>query len=604
MRISRWLAACLVAALAPAAGALDLAVSTTADAVDALPGDGLCADAASRCTLRAAIQEANATAGADTIRLSAGRYVLALAGAGEDAGATGDLDILEGVRIEGVGPAETVVDAAGLDGVFHLVGSSSPPAERTVSLAKLRVTGGVDGISAGSSWTLSLEDAAVSGNAGTGVLFQLGPGAVSLARSRVSRNAAGGIRSPIFVNVLVDESRLDDNGGRAIAGGDSGVVVVTRSKLRRNAGGIASNDTQIVLTDSLVAENQAPDAGGGIFASLFVGVTIAGSTLAGNSAPSGGALFVGNSCSFEVANGTISGNRAERGGAIFLTEDAGLGTLRNATVTGNEAADGGGLVTGRPIQARNSIVAGNRAAQGPDCSSPGSGATVLALQGHNLIGDASGCTLFVETPPAPGDQVGDAAAPLDPHLAELRRSGGPTPTHALRPGSPALEAGSPEEPGSTERACEPADQRGVPRPQDFDGDGEARCDIGAYEAEPPTPGDQIREILDFFDESVAAGELVGTGGGKSSLRRLRTFRMLLQVAAIAIERGSERAACALARTAERLSDGKRRPPDFVEGPAADELARLLGELQESLGCRERPGPCRHRECRRGSLASG
>jgi CSLREA domain-containing protein len=591
-RIPRGLAVFLAAALAPAAGALDLDVTTTADAVDAAPGDGVCADAWGECTLRAAIQEANAVLGVDTIRLGAGRYRLRLAGAGEDAAATGDLDILEGVRIEGEGARETVVDAHGQDDVFHLVGLISPPAAREVTLAKLGVRRGVDGIVVGNSWTLALEDAAVLRNSGLAVRFLSGPGALSVVRSRLAKNAAGGVRSPIFVNLLFEKSRVEENGGRAIAGGDGGVVVVTRSRLLWNAGGIVTNDTGLVVTDSVIARNHAPDAGGGIHATLFVSLTMSGSTLAGNTAPSGGGLFADGSSTFDIVNSTVTGNAAtERGGGIFLSEASGFGTLRNATVTENEAAEGGGLVALRPVQARNSIVARNRAALGPDCSSLGGGASFLVLQGHNLVGDASGCAVLVETPPAPGDQLGTGDAPIDPRLLPLAQNGGPTPTHALRADSPALEAGSPEEPGSGERACEPADQRGTPRPQDFDGHGEARCDIGAYEAEPPTPRDDIFEILAFFEESVAAGDLVGAGRGHSAPHQLFAFRGLLWLAAFSIERGSERSACALLRNAEKFSDGEG--PDLVEGPAAPELAERLDALQESLGCRRL---CRRRSC--------
>src|SRR5438445_10327441 len=72
-------------------------VNSTTDAVDANPGDGTCATAGSVCTLRAAIQEANAHAGDDTIDVPAGTYVLAIPPGGETTAAldasVGDLDI-------------------------------------------------------------------------------------------------------------------------------------------------------------------------------------------------------------------------------------------------------------------------------------------------------------------------------------------------------------------------------------------------------------------------------------------------------------------------------------------------------------------------------
>src|SRR5207237_5592436 len=78
-----------IALLATGVGAATFDVDNTADAVDAAPGDGHCATAATGCTLRAAIQEANAFAGSDVINLPAGVYLLTIAGAAEDLAATG-----------------------------------------------------------------------------------------------------------------------------------------------------------------------------------------------------------------------------------------------------------------------------------------------------------------------------------------------------------------------------------------------------------------------------------------------------------------------------------------------------------------------------------
>jgi hypothetical protein len=84
----------------------------------------------------------------------------------------------------------------------------------------------------------------------------------------------------------------------------------------------------------------------------------------------------------------------------------------------------------------------------------------IVSNGHNLDGDGT-CGLG-----EPTDLPG-----TDPLLGPLADNGGPSETHALLPGSPAIDAGPP--------TCEATDQRGVPRPQ------EAACDIGAYERQPP-----------------------------------------------------------------------------------------------------------------------
>ncbi len=86
------------------------------------PGDGVCETGSGNqeCTLRAAIQEANALDGMDTIVIPAGTITLTRAGAGENMAATGDLDVTDTTRIVGAGISQTIIDANTLDRVFHL----------------------------------------------------------------------------------------------------------------------------------------------------------------------------------------------------------------------------------------------------------------------------------------------------------------------------------------------------------------------------------------------------------------------------------------------------------------------------------------------------
>jgi hypothetical protein len=96
-------------------------------------------------------------------------------------------------------------------------------------------------------------------------------------------------------------------------------------------------------------------------------------------------------------------------------------------------------------------------------------------EGYSLFGNSLGCSIITSV----GDLIGTDANPIDPKLARLQNNGGPTPTRALMLGSPAIDAGPPTD-------CPATDQRGVSRPRDGNGDGTARCDIGAYEVAPPT----------------------------------------------------------------------------------------------------------------------
>jgi CSLREA domain-containing protein len=83
---------------------LVIAVDATTDAADASPGDKVCASAAAECTLRAAIMEANAHPGPDTIVVPAGTYLPTIPGNGEDSAATGDLDITDALVLTDAGP--------------------------------------------------------------------------------------------------------------------------------------------------------------------------------------------------------------------------------------------------------------------------------------------------------------------------------------------------------------------------------------------------------------------------------------------------------------------------------------------------------------------
>src|SRR4051812_18327090 len=113
---------CLAGGVVATRAGTTFTVNSTTDAVDAIPGDGVCETAPSNglCTLRAAIQETNALAGADTLNVPAGTYRLTIAGRYEDAAATGDLDVQGGLTINGAGAGRTIIDGNDADRVLEL----------------------------------------------------------------------------------------------------------------------------------------------------------------------------------------------------------------------------------------------------------------------------------------------------------------------------------------------------------------------------------------------------------------------------------------------------------------------------------------------------
>ena len=143
-------------------------VNSAIDAVDTNPGDGACSTGAGSCSLRAAIQEANALSGPDTINVTAGVYSLSIFGAAEDLGVTGDLDITGPLTIVGSGAGSTIIDAVGNDRVLHLTETAG-----NVSISGVTLRGGVTeddgaGIYRVSAGTLNLNAVTVTGNT-TGV---------------------------------------------------------------------------------------------------------------------------------------------------------------------------------------------------------------------------------------------------------------------------------------------------------------------------------------------------------------------------------------------------------------------------------------------------
>ena len=435
--------------------ALAIAVNHPGDDVDVRPGDGTCQDAAGApgaCSLRAAVDEANAWPAADTITIGAGVHpVLARAGAGEDANLTGDLDVIDDLTIDGAGAA---VDAAGIDRVLDLDGS-------VVEIRDVTITGGDAGSGDGGGvravgTSLTVVDATITTNAARdgGGLWEGAPlsdGALVITGSTISSNEAsrdgGGLFRTNSGEGDVTDSRIDDN----VAGGrGGGMLLEVRTHLLRitvdgntaaTGGGIAITDGSSlpspILEDSTVSGNTATVAGGGIAAT-------------------------GQNGRFATIDVTVSGNHAPRGGGFYLDPQfAGLVDITATTVVDNTAAIGAGIEWQQTIvtNIRGSVFANN----GPEC------AGTLTSQGYNVAEDTT-CPFN-----AVGDVEGVAAL-----LGPLADNGGPTLTHLPAVGSPVLD----RVPANTAGLCDaatPADQRGLQRPSGVG------CDSGAVERQPTDP---------------------------------------------------------------------------------------------------------------------
>ncbi len=209
--------------------------------------------------------------------------------------------------------------------------------------------------------------------------------------------------------------------------------------------------TTVTISD-LTIRNCQGGFGGGILNGAASTLTITNSTLSGNSGAFGGATY--NEGTLSIVNSTISGNS--------------LGTLQiaNSTLSGNSASFAGGIFNLGTLQIGNTIL--NAGESGVNLYSNSGSVTSL---GYNLSSDNGNGFLT-----GPGDQVN-----TDPLVAPLQDNGGPTFTHELLPGSPAINAGNP---GFTPPPF--FDQRGPGFGRVVNG----RIDIGSVEVQSgatPTP---------------------------------------------------------------------------------------------------------------------
>jgi predicted outer membrane repeat protein len=202
-----------------------------------------------------------------------------------------------------------------------------------------------------------------------------------------------------------------------------------------------------------VSGNTSAYEGGGI--SITGALTVTNSTVSGNSVRNGNGGGIYLAGTLTVTNSTVSGNTAgHSGGGVYGY--GGTLTLTNSTVSGNSAEFRAGAVYNRDSQVTltRSLIDG-------DC-----GYSAIISGGYNIESPGDTCRLDPD-----GTDLVDVP---DPMLGPRQDNGGPTETHALLPGSVAIDA----IPGD---ACEvETDQRGQPRPE-TDG---SMCDVGAFEVQP------------------------------------------------------------------------------------------------------------------------
>lgn len=570
-------AATLALSVSASAHAATFTVTTTADLRDFTRADGVCSviSGPGPCTLRAAIQQANASPGSDTIVLQKGFvHTLTLRGAGEADSATGDLDVNTNVtfRVAGGGFATVQGNSQWDEFVITVGGDASV---RMTGLIIRQGRGGLKNLG-----TLTVNDGVIEENTVAGGILNQGSltlvdtvvrdndherqgggidnlGTLTLDRTHVIRNHApsgGGIANR--ANVFIGNSTLSDNSADRAGGGlwatvgnsnnpHSVEIISSLIELNsaNNGAGVQRDFGSMRISDSEFDGNVAQNQGGGLSNDDSRpedgALTVFGSAFVRNEAVNGGGIVNLFGSSLELTSVSLTENFASgNGGGLGNIEadaqiiqsafventsggsGAGIDTdglrgflnVHDSTLSGNRAgADGGGIRNVGELLVRNCTIAFNTADADANLSGGGGGVfsvpstatattlanTILASNrdssplltrshdcagpivsgGFNLIQSLAGC-----------DITGDSASNItgvSPRLIALADNGGLTLTHRLpapspTAPSPAVDTGAPASVGGTFR-CSPTDQRTLVRPRDGNGDGERRCDIGAFE---------------------------------------------------------------------------------------------------------------------------
>lgn len=442
-------------------------------------------------SLRGVIDAANATEAADTIVFRAGLEGTILLSS------LNSLDISEDLTITGPGASKLAISGIHNQTIFRInaaevltvkmsglelrngktsfdggaIANGGDPFSSGANLTvrNMAFTGNqaANGGAISSSENLTVAKCTFSGNTATDNGGGIFASSATINDSRFSGNAANQGGAIHAFTATVTRSTIAGNfanGSGSTGGGiDCNTAVISRSTIAGNSAdsGGGLHAAEATITNSTIASNRASLDGGGIFCQK---VTMTGSTVSGNSANNGGGIRINTGVLNDIRNSTISGNRAIASGGGLYSSSIDL-ALRNCTIAFNQAGSkGGGIVLnndGDPLLESCLVVDNVAGVSGSNLGRLGT--TEAFLLDHCLIGAfLGGDTDFLN--------LGDTDFNVEARLAPLANNGGTTQTHALKKGSPAIDAGI-NSLGLT------TDQRGKGFKRKFG----AAVDVGAFE---------------------------------------------------------------------------------------------------------------------------
>ncbi|TFH34207.1 MAG: CSLREA domain-containing protein, partial [Anaerolineales bacterium] len=464
-------------------------VTKTADT-----NDGVCS--ATDCSLREAVDNANACPGGQTINLPAGHYPLTIAGADEDANATGDLDITDDLFI--MGEAAPSISGEDQDRIFEVFSPAIVDLERLILInGRAQLGGAVHNHSTLNITFGSIHDniAAVppggAGGSSGGGIFN-GAGTLNLSRTQIFGNTAdegGGIHNFATATLVANDVLLQGNVATDMAGGlwnnfaasaELNDVELRDNEAAHHGAGIYS-DGHLEANRITLVENVAGLSGGGLWVGPDGESFLYDAWFTNNNASAGGGVF--NQGLTHLYRSSVNNNTAFGGlGGGAYNDVTGALFLQNTTISANMIDAPPGLPGGSGVfnigdLRLEFITAAYNNRDGLRNDAGGMMTIRSSVVAYHSLGNCTGSTPmnpslgfniedqdtcdFIE----PSDQIN-----TDPLLAFLAANGGNGLSHMLNPGSPAIDTGDPDK-------CISEDQRSIARPQG------AWCDRGSIEVE-------------------------------------------------------------------------------------------------------------------------
>lgn len=317
-------------------------VNSTLDEPNPSPSSGNCVSTPSGvCTLRAAIQAANATAGPDTIIVPAGTFSITRPGF-DDVAVFGDLDITDSVTIQGAGSAATIIDGNGSvtnDRVFQVLISTYAVTMTGMTIRNGNATtltnpsglgGGIYHETCGiCGWELHLDDVILEGNAAQNGAGIYATGSTLTLNNTVLRaNVApvwGGGMYANSVDLLIQNSQVYSNVGSF-------------------GGGIYAHQGSVALKNTQMFANNG-GYGGGSLATQYSSLTIQDSRLYSSTAPTGGGLYLEDTYDGQILRTEIFSNTAGVGGGLYVGELSPSKVTLTDDYLHNNHADYGGAIS-------------------------------------------------------------------------------------------------------------------------------------------------------------------------------------------------------------------------------------------------------------------